>query len=103
MASLRYHSGRLVLSQSDGAWHAKIKTKTTKVVYRLDATELEQAVLEAEQLYADARCLNSSQPRCMDCVHWEIVKADCNVGCPEGRMTGGSFAKECSYFWLRSD
>ena len=99
MPSLRYHAGRMVLSQDDGVWHVKIKTKKERMVYRLSAIELPDAVLEAEQLYADAKCLSNSQPRCMNCIHWEIVKANCNVGCPEGRMTGGTFAKDCAYFW----
>ena len=103
MASLRYHAGRMVLSEDGDGWRVKIKTKTAKVSYSLSATELEQAVLEAEQLYADARCMNNSQPRCMNCIHWEIVKANCNVGCPEGRMTGGTFAKDCAYFWQHPD
>lgn len=102
MASLRYHAGRMVLSEDGDGWCVKIKTKTEKVCYRLSATELEQAVLEAEQLYADAKTMDSSQPRCMDCIHWEIVKASCNLGCPEGRMTGGTFAKDCAYLWRRS-
>jgi hypothetical protein len=89
----------MVLSQDDGVWHVKIKVKKEKMVYTLSAVELPDAVLEAEQLYADAKCLSSSQPRCMNCIHWEIVKANCNVGCPEGRMTGGTFAKDCAYFW----
>ena len=46
----------MVLSQDGDGWRVKIKTKTGKVSYSLSATELEQAVLEAEQLYADARC-----------------------------------------------
>ena len=85
MASLRYHAGRMVLSEHENGWRVKIKTKTGKVSYSLSAAELEQAVLEAEQLYADARCMDSSQPRCMNCIHWEIVKANCNVGCPVDR------------------
>ena len=54
MASLRYHAGRMVLSEDGDGWRVKIKTKAGKVFYSLSATELEQAVLEAEQLYADA-------------------------------------------------
>ncbi len=50
MPSLRYHAGRMVLSEDGDGWRVKIKTKTDKVSYRLSATELEQAVLEAEQL-----------------------------------------------------
>ena len=93
----------MVLTQDGDRWRVKIKTKTGKVSCRLSAVELEQAVLEAEQLYADARAISRSQPRCMDCIHWEVVKASCNVGCPEGRMTGGTFAKDCAYFWQRPD
>ena len=89
----------MVLKQEDGVWRAKIKTGKEQVSYALSATELEQAVLEAEQIYADIKAINRGQPRCMDCIHWEVVKANCNVGCPEGRMTGGSFAKDCAYFW----
>ena len=99
MGSLRYHAGRMVLKQEDGVWRAKIKTGKEQVSYALSATELEQAVLEAEQIYADIKAINRGQPRCMDCIHWEVIKANCNVGCPEGRMTGGSFAKDCAYFW----
>jgi hypothetical protein len=102
MPSLRYHAGRMVLSETDGKWRVKIKTNGKQVSYALSATEIEQAVLEAEQLYADARAINNGQPRCMDCIHWEVVKANCNVGCPEGRMTGGTFAKDCAYFWGHS-
>ena len=103
MASLRYHAGRMVLSEDGDGWRVKIKTKTSQVSYALSATEVEQAVLEAEQIYADVKCINNGQPRCMDCIHWETLKADCNVGCAEGRMTGGSFAKDCAYFWGHAD
>ena len=99
MASLRYHAGRMVLKQEGGIWRVRIKTKTESVSYPLSADELEQAVLEAEQIYADVKAINRGQPRCMDCIHWEIIEAKCSVGCPEGRMTGGSFAKDCAYFW----
>tara|TARA_B100000519_G_C14248594_1_gene441189 strand:- start:504 stop:782 length:279 start_codon:yes stop_codon:yes gene_type:complete len=92
----------MILSKTKGRWKVRIKTKAQQVSYDLSATELENAVLEAEQLYADAKAINNGQPRCMDCIHWELVKADCNVGCPEGRMTGGSFAKDCAYFWGHS-
>ena len=93
----------MVLKQQDERWRVTIKTKSGQVSYSLSAIELEQAVLEAEQIYADAKAINRGQPRCMDCIHWEIVEAKCNVGCPEGRMTGGSFAKDCAYFWGHND
>tara|TARA_A100001515_G_scaffold135817_2_gene127002 strand:- start:462 stop:773 length:312 start_codon:yes stop_codon:yes gene_type:complete len=103
MASLRYHAGRMVLKKEDDAWLVKIKTGKTQVSYSLASADLEQAVLEAEQIYADVKAINRGQPRCMDCIHWELVEAKCNVGCPEGRMTGGSFAKDCAYFWSKAD
>ena len=101
MTSLRYHAGRMVLKQEGEQWRVRIKTKTESVLFPLSATELEQAVLEAEQIYADIKAINRGQPRCMDCIHWEIIEAKCSVGCPEGRMTGGSFAKDCAYFWSK--
>ena len=93
----------MILKQEGDVWRVKIKTGKKQVSYALSATELEQAVLEAEQIYADIKAINRGQPRCMDCIHWEIVKANCNVGCPEGRMTGGSFAKDCAYFCSKAD
>jgi len=103
MASYRYHAGRMVVSEESGVWRVKIKTKHKQVSLPLNAIEPEQAILEAEQLYADARSLDNAKPRCMQCIHWEVINADCNVGCLEGRMTGGSFAKDCAYFWQHPD
>jgi len=103
VTSLRYHAGRMVLKKDGEMWRVKIKTGKTQVSYALASADLEQAVLEAEQIYADVKAINRGQPRCMDCIHWEVVKASCNVGCPEGRMTGGSFAKDCAYFWSKAD
>ena len=71
MASLRYHAGRMILKQEGEAWRVKIKTGKEQVSYSLSATELEQAVLEAEQIYADVKAINRGQPRCMDCIHWQ--------------------------------
>ena len=56
-------------------------------------------VLEAEYLYADARAIDQGKPRCIDCLHWLVVKAECGLGLPEGRSTGGEWAKECACFW----
>ncbi len=102
MPSLRYHAGRMVLHQEDDRWKVRIKTKDARVLYGLESEELENAVLEAEQIYADIKAINVGKPLCADCIHWEAIKAQCGVGCPEGRMTGGSFAKDCSYFWSKS-
>ncbi len=98
MASLRYHAGRMVLFKENEKWHVKIKTKTTKLVIPLDSIELENAVLEAEELYVDARCICRDYPRCIECIHWLPVKAECDLGFPEGRSSGGMYAKDCSCF-----
>ena len=83
----------------ENEWRGKIKKKTGKLDLPLDAKELEPAVLEAEYLYADARAIDQGKPRCIDCLHWLIVKAECGLGLPEGRSTGGEWAKECACFW----
>ena len=101
MPSLRYHTGRMVLYKDDcESWRVKIKTKTEgKLDLPLNSKELEDAVLEAEYLYADLRAIAQGKPRCIDCLHWLIVKAECGLGLPEGRSTGGEWAKECACFW----
>ena len=48
----------MVLKQDDGVWRVSIKTKSQRVSYALASTELEQAVLEAEQIYADVKSIN---------------------------------------------
>ena len=83
----------------ENEWRVKIKTKTGKLDLPLDAKELEPAVLEAEYLYADARAIDQGKPRCIDCLHWLVVKAECGLGLPEGRSTGGEWAKDCACFW----
>ena len=80
----------------ENEWRVKIKTKTGKLDLPLDAKELEPAVLEAEYLYADARAIDQGKPRCIDCLHWLVVKAECGLGLPEGRSTGGEWAKDCA-------
>jgi hypothetical protein len=85
----------------ENEWRVKIKTKTGKLDLPLDAKELESAVLEAEYLYADARAIEQGKPRCIDCLHWLIVKAECGLGLPEGRSTGGEWAKDCACFWQK--
>ena len=99
MASLRYHAGRMVLHRKDEKWHVKIKTKDGKLHFPLESEELENAVLEAENLYADARAICTKTPRCMQCIHWLAVKAECGLGFAEGRASGGSYAKDCACFW----
>lgn len=89
----------VLYEKSPESWRVKIKTKTGKLDLPLDAKELEDAVLEAEYLYADARAIEQGKPRCIDCLHWLIVKAECGLGLPEGRSTGGEWAKDCACFW----
>ena len=98
MASLRYHAGRMVLFEAPTGWRVRIKTHTGKIELPLTAIELENAVIQAEQLYADARAITNEHPRCQHCIHWMFVAAECGVGFPEGRSSGGVFAKSCSAF-----
>ena len=100
MASLRYHAGRMVLYEEEpSVWRVKIKTKEGKVNLPLKAKELEPALIEAEYLYADARCLSRNHPICIECIHWLVIKSECGLGMPEGKATGGVWAKDCAYYW----
>jgi len=99
MASYRSHSGRLVVSGAPGAWIAVIKTRSETVELSLSAETAENAILEAEQLYADARAVTNPKPYCWQCVHWTPVKSECGLGFPEGKRSGGRFANKCSCFW----
>lgn len=100
MASLRYHAGRMVLYEAGGAWGVRIKANGTKLDLPLSARGLEAAIVEAEGLYRDATVLLSNgAPRCFQCVHWEVVAAQCGLDFPEGRSSGGVYAKDCSAFW----
>ena len=103
MPSLRYHAGRMVLYEDNkNSWRVKIKTKTEKINLPLYSMSLEDAVLEAEYLYADARAISQGKPKCVDCLHWLVVKAECGLGLPEGKGSGGVFAKDCACFWARN-
>jgi hypothetical protein len=89
----------MVLYRAGADWRVRIKGRTERLDLPLEATELEGALLEAEQLYADARTLSSRLPRCYQCIHWEPKPAECGLGFPEGRASGGSYAKDCCAFW----
>ena len=103
MPSLRYHAGRMVLYEATcESWRVKIKTKQEKLDLPLSSKSLEDAVLEAEYLYADARAISQGLPKCIDCLHWLVVKAECGLGLPEGKGSGGVFAKDCACFWARN-
>ena len=84
------------------SWRVKIKTKKGKLDLPLSSKSLEDAVLEAEYLYADARAISQGKPKCIDCLHWLVVKAECGLGLPEGKCSGGVFAKDCACFWARN-
>ena len=89
----------MVLYEGPEGWRVRIKTHTGKLDLPLSSPELEKAVIETEQLYADARAITNNKPRCQHCIHWEFVAAQCGIGFPEGRSSGGVFAKSCSAFW----
>ena len=93
----------VLYEESPESWRVKIKTKTGKLDLPLEAKELEPAVLEAEYLYADARAIDQGHPRCINCLHWLLVKAECGLGLPEGRSTGGEWAKDCACFWDKDE
>ena len=89
----------MVLYAVPSGWRVRIKTRAEKVDLPLEATDLEDAVIEAEGLYADARGLTNAHPVCQSCVHWLFVKAECGIGFPEGRSSGGNFARHCCAYW----
>ena len=98
MASLRYHAGRMVLYEASSGWRVRIKAKTGKIDLPLENCDLELAIVEAEQLYADARAIDNSHPYCYQCIHWRPSAAKCDLGFPEGRASGGRFARDCSAY-----
>jgi hypothetical protein len=100
MASLRYHSGKMVLIPQEGGWLVRLRTKRGLIELPLTGDCLEVALCEAEQLYADACVAANGKARCQQCVHWEFVKGACGLGFPEGKRTGGHHAKDCAAFWL---
>lgn len=100
MPSLRYHSGKLVLIPQDEGWLLRLKTKQGLIELRIVASDLEAALVQAEQLYADAYVVTTGKARCQQCVHWHFVGGACSLGFPEGKQSGGSHAKDCAAFWL---
>ena len=93
----------VLYEQEEAVWRVKINTKQGKIDLPLTARDLEPAVLEAEYLYADARAIDQGHPRCINCLHWLLVKAECGLGLPEGRSTGGEWAKDCACFWDKDE
>lgn len=89
----------MVLYEGPDGWRVRIKTHGGKLDLPLDCTDLDDAVLEAEQLYVDARTVTNTGPRCQQCVHWRATAAECGLDFPEGRSSGGNYAKHCCAFW----
>jgi len=52
----------LVVTERSGGWVAVIKTRAETVEVPLSATKPEVAIIEAEQLYADARAVTNPKP-----------------------------------------
>ena len=77
-----------------------MKTKQGAMELPLRATELEAALIEAEQLYADAQVVTTGKARCQQCIHWQFIEGVCGLGFPEGKRSGGKHAKDCVAFWL---
>ena len=92
----------VLYEENENSWRVKIKTKDGKLNLPLTGKTLEEAVLQAEYLYADARAISQGLPKCVDCLHWLVVKAECGLGLPEGKGSGGVFAKDCACFWVRN-
>lgn len=100
MPSLRYHSGRMVLLPRGAGWLLRLKTKQRVIELPLQSEDLETALREAEQLYADAVVVTTGKARCQQCIHWEFVAGACGLGFPEGKRSGGKHAKECAAYWV---
>ena len=99
MQKMRYHSGKLVVVQEGDKWIATIKAPDGTLTVELQSNDADNAVLEAEQLYADNTAVTSDAPLCWQCIHWKPAKAECSLGVPEGKRSGGRFAAQCSYYW----
>lgn len=101
MPSLRYHSGRMVLIPKLGGWTLRVKTRLEVVELSLYGDDLEVALSEAEQIYADLCAITSGKPRCQDCLHWLFIEGQCGLDLPEGKRSGGKHAKDCAAFWRK--
>ena len=53
----------VLYEENENSWRVKIKTKTEKINLPLSSKSLEDAVLEAEYLYADARAISQGKPK----------------------------------------
>ncbi len=100
MTSHRSHSGKLNISDKTGEWLATIATEYDTFEIALNATDVESAILQGEQLYADLRAVANPKPYCWQCLHWKLVQSECSLGFAEGKSSGGRFASQCSAFWI---
>jgi hypothetical protein len=73
----------------------RLKTDQGTMELPLRAEELEEALAEAEQLYADARVVANGKRRCQQCIHWKRIAGVCDFGFPEAKRTGGKHAQDC--------
>lgn len=102
---MRFHAGRMVLSQQGKTWHLRIRlgdTPDKQIQACLETDDAEEAIFKAERIYFDMRRQlgnrADNKPRCWQCIHWEALHACCSFGWPEARQTGGRFAAQCSVF-----
>lgn len=89
----------MVLIPQEEGWLLRLKTKQGIIELPLSGNDLEIALIEAEQLYADVVVATSGKVRCQQCIHWNFVGGTCGLGFPEGKRSGGSHAKDCAAFW----
>ena len=90
----------MVLIPQDEGWLLRLKTKQGLIELPLLSESLEVALMEAEQLYADACVAATGKVRCQKCVHSDFVAGACSLGFPEGKRSGGKHAQDCAAFWL---
>lgn len=90
----------LIPNEQEGGWTLRLRTKQGLIELLLQGDSLEVALVEAEQLYADACVAVSGKPRCQSCVHWDFVSGACSLGFPEAKRTGGKHAQDCAAYWL---
>lgn len=100
MPSLRYHSGKLVLIPNDVGWTLRLKTSQGTVETPLSSSVLEEALIEAEQIYLDTIVMSNGKARCQQCIHWMLVEGMCGLGFPEAKRSGGKHAKDCASFYI---
>ena len=70
---------------------------------RLYSKRIEQSMTELLKTAQIAQTIQHSfivfYTPCIDCIHHLVIKAECGLGMPEGKASGGVWAKDCAYFW----